>query len=208
MSSFASPEEAADVAAARQNLAAEFSAPVLHAVLIRQKGVVGPAEPGPPRRSEVEEDRRYHQSIKLANQLRGPASWSALAVAQCSTGRTQKLRMQTPRAHSSPWPSGASPTRKGSHLIHACHADPGWTVEINNVRAPMLRADVLFCGVKVPAGSSRGGSFRPFSIENLWHAAKLVMLRKGEPCRPRRAGPTQWHAGKTRNSSYAGTPKR
>jgi hypothetical protein len=67
----------------------------------------------------------------------------------------------------------------GMLALHAIYY-PGWTVEIDGVQAPMLRADVLFRGVEVPAGHhSVVFSFRPFSIENLWNAAKLVMLRKG-----------------------------
>jgi uncharacterized membrane protein YfhO len=45
---------------------------------------------------------------------------------------------------------------------------PGWEVEIDGVQRPMLRADVLFRGVEVPAGSHKVVfAFRPLSWKNL-----------------------------------------
>jgi uncharacterized membrane protein YfhO len=57
---------------------------------------------------------------------------------------------------------------------------PGWIAEIDGVRVPILRADVLFRGLEVPAGR-RGVVFRfaPFALDNLRDALKLV-LRRGE----------------------------
>jgi len=55
---------------------------------------------------------------------------------------------------------------------------PGWVAEIDGARVPILRADVLFRGVEVPAGQHRVVfRFAPFSIENLRDAVKLVMHR-------------------------------
>ncbi len=45
---------------------------------------------------------------------------------------------------------------------------PGWEVEVNGVRKPLLRSDVLFRGVEVPAGASKVVfAYRPLSLENL-----------------------------------------
>lgn len=45
---------------------------------------------------------------------------------------------------------------------------PGWEVEVDGVRKPLLRSDVLFRGVEVPAGASKVVfAYRPLSLENL-----------------------------------------
>ena len=45
---------------------------------------------------------------------------------------------------------------------------PGWIAEIDGMRVPILRADVLFRGVEVPAGRHRVVfRFAPFSLDNL-----------------------------------------
>jgi hypothetical protein len=57
---------------------------------------------------------------------------------------------------------------------------PGWIAEIDGVRAPILRADVLFRGLEVPAGRRRVVfRFAPFALDNLRDALRLV-LRRGE----------------------------
>jgi hypothetical protein len=63
----------------------------------------------------------------------------------------------------------------GMLALHDIHY-PGWIAEIDGARVPVLRADVLFRGIEVPSGHHRVVfSFRPFSIENLLDAAKLVL---------------------------------
>lgn len=45
---------------------------------------------------------------------------------------------------------------------------PGWQVEVDGVRKPMLRADILFRGVELPTGARKVVfSYRPLSFENL-----------------------------------------
>lgn len=53
---------------------------------------------------------------------------------------------------------------------------PGWIAEIDGARAPILRADVLFRGLEVPAGRHRI-TFRylPFSFDNLLDALRLAL---------------------------------
>ena len=52
---------------------------------------------------------------------------------------------------------------------------PGWVAEIDGRRAPILRADVLFRGLEVPAGHHRVVfQFAPFSLDNLASALKLL----------------------------------
>jgi uncharacterized membrane protein YfhO len=55
---------------------------------------------------------------------------------------------------------------------------PGWIAEIDGARAPILRADVLFRGLEVPAGRHRiVFRFAPFALDNLREALKLVLHR-------------------------------
>jgi hypothetical protein len=55
---------------------------------------------------------------------------------------------------------------------------PGWIAEIDGARAPILRADVLFRGLEVPAGRHRiVFRFAPFALDNLRNALKLVTHR-------------------------------
>jgi len=53
---------------------------------------------------------------------------------------------------------------------------PGWIAEIDGRRVPIMRADVLFRGVEVPAGRHRV-VFRyvPFSLENLGDALRRTL---------------------------------
>ena len=53
---------------------------------------------------------------------------------------------------------------------------PGWVAEIDDKRVPILRADVLFRGVEVPAGRHRVVfRYEPFSIENLADAIRRTL---------------------------------
>jgi hypothetical protein len=55
---------------------------------------------------------------------------------------------------------------------------PGWIAEIDGARAPILRADVLFRGLEVPAGRHRiVFRFAPFALDNLRNAFRLVTHR-------------------------------
>ncbi len=55
---------------------------------------------------------------------------------------------------------------------------PGWEVEVNGERKPLLRSDILFRGVEVPAGASRiVFTYRPLSLENLKSALDGVLGR-------------------------------
>ncbi len=56
---------------------------------------------------------------------------------------------------------------------------PGWQVEVDGERKPLLRANVLFRGVEVAAGRSLVTfTYRPFSLENLTDALLRVLGRK------------------------------
>jgi hypothetical protein len=53
---------------------------------------------------------------------------------------------------------------------------PGWVADIDGKRVPILRADVLFRGVEVPAGRHRVlFRYEPFSIENLTDALRRTL---------------------------------
>lgn len=56
---------------------------------------------------------------------------------------------------------------------------PGWIAEIDGARAPILRADVLFRGLEVPAGRHHVMfRFAPFALDNLRDALTLVLRRR------------------------------
>lgn len=53
---------------------------------------------------------------------------------------------------------------------------PGWQVEIDGVRKPVVKTDLLFRGVEVPAGARKAVfEFRPFAPENLLAALRDVL---------------------------------
>jgi hypothetical protein len=53
---------------------------------------------------------------------------------------------------------------------------PGWEVSVDGERRPMLRANILFRGVEVPAGRHRVEfAFKPLSLDNLVAAASNLM---------------------------------
>jgi hypothetical protein len=57
---------------------------------------------------------------------------------------------------------------------------PGWIAEIDGARAPILRADVLFRGLEVPAGHHHVVfRFAPFGLDNLRDALRLMLHRRG-----------------------------
>jgi uncharacterized membrane protein YfhO len=67
---------------------------------------------------------------------------------------------------------------------------PGWEVRVDDVRRPLLRANLLFRGVEVPAGRHRViFEFRPLSLDNLV-AAAADLVRNEVPNETAVAGST------------------
>jgi uncharacterized membrane protein YfhO len=61
--------------------------------------------------------------------------------------------------------------RAGVVVLHDIYY-PGWEVTVDGTRRPLLRANLLFRGVEVPAGRHRVTfDFRPLSLDNLVAAA-------------------------------------
>ncbi|WP_246504748.1 YfhO family protein [Microvirga antarctica] len=59
---------------------------------------------------------------------------------------------------------------------------PGWEVTVDGVRQPLLKANLLFRGVEVPAGKHRVAfEFRPISFDNLMAAASELVASELPP---------------------------
>jgi hypothetical protein len=77
----------------------------------------------------------------------------------------------------------------GVLVLHDIHY-PGWEASVDGERQPILRANLLFRGIEVPAGYHRVEfHFRPLSIENLVAAASDLVNSEEEPIRTAVASP-------------------
>jgi hypothetical protein len=66
-------------------------------------------------------------------------------------------------------------------LILRDHFYPGWFAEIDGKRVPIRRAETLFRGIDVPAGSRRVVFYyAPYSLENLKNALMQAIGRSGK----------------------------
>jgi hypothetical protein len=69
----------------------------------------------------------------------------------------------------------------GVLVLHDIHY-PGWEASVDGERKPILRANLLFRGIEVPAGRHRVEfHFRPISIENLVAAASDLVNTEADP---------------------------
>lgn len=74
-------------------------------------------------------------------------------------------------------------SKAGILVLHDIHY-PGWEAIVDGERKPILRANLLFRGVEVPAGRHRVEfHFRPISLENLVAAASDLVETEEEPIR-------------------------
>ena len=70
--------------------------------------------------------------------------------------------------------------RNGVVVLHDLYY-PGWEVYVDGVQRPLLRANLLFRGVEVPAGRHHVEfRFRPLSVNNLVAAATDIVSGDGK----------------------------
>jgi len=66
---------------------------------------------------------------------------------------------------------------------------PGWTASVSGAPAPILRADTLFRGVEIPAGTHRVVmTFEPLSLPNLLTAVRWLLGFRHEASETYRTG--------------------
>jgi hypothetical protein len=96
----------------------------------------------------------------------------ALAAADTGTGQARITSWRADRVE-----IDVDSALGGVLAVHETYY-PGWVAEIDGRRAPILRADILFRGLEVPAGAHHVVfRFAPFSLENLADALKLALGR-------------------------------
>lgn len=82
-------------------------------------------------------------------------------------------------------------SNSGVLVLHDIHY-PGWEALVDGERRPILRANLLFRGVEIPAGKHRVEfHFRPISLENLVAAASGLVKSEAEPIRTAAASPVR-----------------
>ena len=101
-----------------------------------------------------------------------PPSRSYAVTAETRAGRARIVSWRGDRIE-----IDAESERGGMLALHETYY-PGWVAEIDDKQAPILRADVLFRGVEVPAGHHHVVfRFAPFSFPNLTNALKVALHR-------------------------------
>ncbi len=101
-----------------------------------------------------------------------PPAASYAAAARTSAGRARIVAWRPDRIEIE-----AESDLGGMLALHDTYY-PGWVAEIDGASAPILRADVLFRGLEVPAGRHRVVfRFAPFSLDNLASALSLAVGR-------------------------------
>jgi hypothetical protein len=131
----------------------------------------GQAAPAAP---EVRSDQRQVMAMVLAKPT-GPAAALTAPVPVRPPGRAEIVSWRPDRVEVS--------VESRTTAVLTLHEPwyPGWEVEVGGVRKPLLRTDVLFRGVEVPAGTSRVVfTYRPLSLENLRAALDRVLGREEE----------------------------
>ena len=82
-------------------------------------------------------------------------------------------------------------SEQGILVLHDIHY-PGWEASVDGERRPILRTNLLFRGIEVPAGRHRVEfHFRPMSLENLVAAASDLVKSEDEPIKTAVASPVR-----------------
>jgi hypothetical protein len=128
---------------------------------------------------EVLIERSSLADLRSVNLVEAPDS-AAPEQARTETSSDLKPAIAITKYTDSAIAIDVSAEKPGIVVLHDLYY-PGWEARVDGVSAPVLRANILFRGVEVPAGHHKVEFlFRPLSLVNLRSAAAALLSRDVE----------------------------